>query len=88
MTDRVALRATLVAFLEEETGNTYPDLTDETCLRDGLGLDSVDLVGTVMRVENHFRIRLEQQELAGLTTVGSLVDLVAAKSAAPRTAAA
>jgi acyl carrier protein len=81
MTDRESLRASLACLLEEEMGESY-ELRDEMDLREGLGLDSVDVVGLVMRVERQFRIRLAMEELAEMRQVGQLLDLVLAKLAA------
>ncbi len=82
MTDRESLRSTLVELLEDEMGQSY-DLSDDAVdLRAGLGLDSVDVVGLVMRVERQFRIRLAMEELVEVKTVGDLLALVHAKTAA------
>jgi acyl carrier protein len=75
------LRGTLSALLEEEMGEPY-DLADDRGLREGLGLDSVDVVGLVMRVEREFRVRLSMEDLQGVRTVGELIDLLQAKLAA------
>ena len=72
------LRGTLTALLEEEMGEAY-DLADDRDLREGLGLDSVDVVGLVMRVEREFRVRLSMEDLQGVRTVGELIDLLQAK---------
>jgi len=80
--DRDTLLATLVSLLEEEMGEAFPHLEEATDLRDGLGLDSVDVVGLVMRVEHQFRIRLAMEELMEVKRVGHLLDLVEAKVAA------
>lgn len=79
MTERTAVAANLTAMLEEETGGTAPPFDDATDLRTGLGLDSVDLVGLIMRVENAYRIRLTHPELSAIATVGELLDLVVTK---------
>src|SRR5262245_60528286 len=77
--DRDVLRKTLVRLLEEEMDETY-ELTEENLdLREGLGLDSVDVVGLVMRVERQFRIRLEMEELMQVRQVGQLLDLILEK---------
>ena len=81
MMDRETLLATLVSLLEEEMGEAY-HLEETTDLREGLGLDSVDVVGLVMRVEHQFRIRLAMEELMEVKQVGQLLDLVEAKLAA------
>jgi acyl carrier protein len=82
MTDRESLRSTLVGLLEEEMGQAY-DLSDDAAdLRTGLGLDSVDVVGLVMRVERQFRVRLAMEELLEVKTVGDMLGLILSKTAA------
>jgi acyl carrier protein len=83
MMDRDTLRATLLHLLEEEMGEAYEAFDDSTELREGLGLDSVDVVGLVMRVERHFRIRLAMEELMETRQLGQLLDLIHDKLAAP-----
>ncbi len=83
MTDRESLRSTLVGLLEDEMGQSYDFTDDAVDLRAGLGLDSVDVVGLVMRVERRFRIRLAMEELLEVRSVGDLLDLVHSKAADP-----
>ena len=80
--DRETLLAILLSLLEEEMGEAFDHLEETTDLREGLGLDSVDVVGLVMRVEHQFRIRLAMEELMEVKRVGQLLDLVEAKLAA------
>ena len=68
MLDRDTIRQTLIELLEADTGEKYPDLDDDSNLREGLGLDSVDVVSIVSQIERRFRIRLTQQELEKLVT--------------------
>lgn len=82
MPDREMIRQTLIELLEADTGETYSSLRDETNLREGLGLDSVDVVSIVSQIERRFRIRLSHEELETLATVGSVLDLLQAKLAA------
>jgi acyl carrier protein len=82
MMSRDELRSILSVLLEEEMGETYPDLEDERDLRDGLGLDSVDVVGLVMRIEREYHIRLTMEELQEVKIVGQMLDLLEAKLAA------
>jgi len=81
MTDRGSIRNILIELLEADTGEKYPNLEDSAKLRDGLGLDSVDVVSIVSQIERQFRIRLSQQELEALVTVGDLLDLLQSKLA-------
>ena len=83
MPDRTFVRNTLVELLEADTGEKYPDLDESANLREGLGLDSVDVVSIVSQVERRFHIRLTHQELERLVTVGDVLDLLEAKLAAP-----
>src|SRR5437660_12083738 len=81
MPDRTKIRATLIEFLEADTGEKYPDLDDSTNLREGLGLDSVDVVSIVSQIERRFHIRLTHQELEKLVTVSDVLALLEAKLA-------
>ncbi len=83
MSTRERLRTTLSNLLVEEMGESYPELTDDQDLRESLNLDSVDVVGLVMRIEREFRIRLATEELASVKCVGDLLDLMETKLAAP-----
>src|SRR5438045_1485444 len=82
MSTREKLRTTLWNLLEEEMGESYPMLTDDQDLRESLRLDSVDVVGLVMRIEREFRVRLASEDLATVKRVGDLLDLMEAKLAA------
>jgi len=79
MPDRDTIRQTLVELLEADTGETHPDLNDATKLREGLGLDSVDVVSIVSQIERRFRIRLSHEELQTLATVGDVLNLLQSK---------
>ncbi len=82
MSDRESLRAKLLALLEEEMGESYELPKDDQDLRETLGLDSVDLVGLVMRIEREFHVRLASEELGAVKRVGDLLDLMEAKLSA------
>ena len=79
MPDRDTIRQTLIELVEADTGEKYPDLDDSTNLREGLGLDSVDVVSIVSQIERRFRIRLTQQELEKLVTVADVLNLLETK---------
>ncbi len=89
MADREQVRLTLIELMEADIGEKFTDVSDGKRLREDLGLDSVDVVSVVSQIERHFRIRLSQQELEKLVTVGTLLDLLVAKvNVPPGTAAA
>jgi acyl carrier protein len=87
MTDRQEIMRMLVEFLESDTEVRIDNLAESLSMREGLGLDSVDLVGIIMRIEGHYRIRLSHAELEQVATVGNLLDLIEAKIAEGATAA-
>jgi acyl carrier protein len=86
MSNRAEIMERLIEFLESDTEVRLDNLSDGLSLREGLGLDSVDLVGTIMRIEGHYRIRLSHAELEKVETVGHLLDLIEAKIAETSTA--
>jgi len=86
--DRTRLRSELLELLYQDTGQRYDHLDDSVTLREGLGLDSVDLVSLVMQIESRFRIRLDSQELQQLEKVGDLLDLIERKLQSPAAAQA
>jgi acyl carrier protein len=81
MLARESLRTKLLALLEEEMGESFTLPQDDQDLREALGLDSVDLVGLVMRIEREFRVRLAPEELGVVKRVGDLLDLMETKLA-------
>lgn len=83
MQDRNAIRQTLIELMEADTGGSYADIDESKNLRTDLGLDSVDVVSIVSQTERRFRIRLTQQELERLVTVGDVLDLLEMKLSEP-----
>ena len=83
MIDRATIRGTLVELLEADTGESFRDLKDSDHLREGLGLDSVDVVSVISQIERKFHIRLSQDELMQLVTVGDVLNLLETKLVAP-----
>jgi acyl carrier protein len=81
MMDRDSIRQTLADYLEEDMGEPVASVDDAVNIREDLGLDSVDVVGLVMKVERHFRIRLASEELVEIVTIGNMLDLLQAKLA-------
>ena len=69
MPDRTFIRQTLIELLEADTGEKHDSLAEDANLREGLGLDSVDVVSIVSQIERRFHIRMSQEELEKLATV-------------------
>jgi acyl carrier protein len=78
--ERTIVRQMLQGILEDETDSQLGSLRDEMVLAEQFELDSVDYVSLIMRVEETFHIRMSNAELSGVTTIGSLVNIVAAKA--------
>lgn len=78
-----AVLETLRRIAHEKLG-ADPDtrFTRESRLAEDLALDSIRLLTLAMAVEDHFLICLDEHDEMGLATVGDLVDMVVAKSAA------
>jgi acyl carrier protein len=81
--DRKQLRQTLLEILEDETWEKYPDLTDDTPLRDGLNLDSIDLASVILEIQHRLDVEIASDELEKVVIVGDLLDLLKAKLDAP-----
>ena len=87
--DREQLRETLLDVLEQETWERPKDFSDKVKVREGLKLDSVDLLSVMLRVETQLGISLESRDFEKVNTVGDLLDVIGAKLAArPQTKAA
>jgi len=79
--NREEIRSTIADIIENDLGVRHQDLSDEITLRDGLGLDSVDIVSVISQVERQFKIRLSQADLEQISTVGQVLDLIVSKTA-------
>jgi acyl carrier protein len=82
--DRQQLRETLLNVLEQETWERPSHLADEVNIREGLKLDSVDLLSVMLRVETQLGISLDSRDLDKIATVGDLLDLIQAKLGSAR----
>ena len=79
--DRQQLRETLLDVLEQETWERPADLADNVKIRDGLKLDSVDLLSVMLRVETQLGISLNSRDFDKVVTVGDLLNTIQAKLA-------
>lgn len=85
--NREAMKQVLAELVENETGIRPDNLGDDTVLTEGLGMDSIDLVGLVVQIENRFKIKIDTVELRQVSTVGQILDLLQEKLAvAPKVA--
>jgi acyl carrier protein len=87
MMDRAALLQALKEMIEEDRDEPIDNLDEGVSLREGLGLDSVDLLTIVMQVQERFKIVLDSSELEKVVTVRDFVNLMQARLAgAPQAA--
>ncbi len=54
-------------------------ITMEATLKDDLAIDSLDSVELVLDLETEFDIKIEDDEIASLVTVGDIVKLIESK---------
>ena len=80
--NRDQIRNALKTIIENEIGEVVPDLPDDAKIIEQFGLDSVDVVSLVMHIERQFRVRIAHEELPTVDSIGKLLDLIEAKTAA------
>lgn len=80
--DREQLRATLTDLLEQETWERPDDFGDTVKIREGLKLDSVDLLSVMLRAETQLGVSLDSRDFDKISTVGDLLDTIQRKMAA------
>jgi acyl carrier protein len=85
--ERAAIRHALLQILEEDKGERVDNLDDAVALREGLGLDSIDVVTLVINIQSRFGIELSGEDLERVVTVGDLLDLIQFKVGRPGAAA-
>ena len=69
----------IIGVLSELSGVSTEQITEDTKVKDGLGMDSLDLVEVVMRLENEFGCTIPDDDyrLETTLTVGDLFKIVA-----------
>jgi acyl carrier protein len=88
MISRAALLKELLAIIEDDLGTVPAGITEASNLRESLGMDSVDMITVISRVEQNYRIRMSHEELAKLETVSDILDMITFKSSENATAKA
>ncbi|HLM65561.1 MAG TPA: acyl carrier protein [Acidimicrobiales bacterium] len=74
-----ALRTAAVEVL-----SVQPDqVTEEASFADDLDADSLDLVELVMQLEDSLEVKIEEDDLSEVRTVGDAVDLILSAAGAP-----
>jgi acyl carrier protein len=95
MSDRAVL-GKIIQALAEYLKRDASSISQSHHLREDLGLDSMAVIELLYRIEETFNLQIPDQDLSGLTTVGSVADYVQSRldpvknapSAAPQKTAA
>jgi acyl carrier protein len=74
--DRTILRQIVRELVESNTNEPLEHFDDDTDLRTGLGLDSVDLITLAMEIQDHFKVMIAPGDFEQLHTVGNLLDFL------------
>lgn len=60
----------------DQLGVEEDEVTMEATMQDDLGADSLDLVDLVMSVEEEFGVKVADEDLENIKTVGDIVDYI------------
>ena len=60
----------------DQLGVEDDEVTMEASMQDDLGADSLDLVDLVMSVEEEFGVKVADEDLENIKTVGDIVDYI------------
>jgi acyl carrier protein len=87
MTD-VTVATQIIQSLATYLKRAPSSITESHHLRDDLGLDSVAVIELLFEIEDRFKIQIPDQDLPGLSTVGSVAAYVQQRLSAPSSASA
>ena len=74
--DRKDVIETVNRFLVEDFEIDAELLVETNTIKQDIGIDSLDMVDIIVRVNEEFGFKLEKQELATVKTLGEFYDLV------------
>jgi len=85
MTD-VTVATQIIQSLATYLKRAPSSITEAHHLRDDLGLDSVAVIELLFEIEDRFKIQIPDQDLPGLSTVGSVAAYVEQRLSSPSSA--
>ncbi|NIH79215.1 MULTISPECIES: acyl carrier protein [Amycolatopsis] len=80
MADKQEILNGLAEIVEEVAGVSQDDVSLEKSFVDDLDIDSLSMVEIAVQAEDKFGVKIPDDELANLKTVGDAVDYVAANA--------
>lgn len=80
MADNAKILAGLAEIVEEVAGVAKDEVTPEKSFVDDLDIDSLSMVEIAVQAEDKFGVKIPDDELANLKTVGDAVNYVANNS--------
>ncbi len=84
MADNTEILNGLAEIVEEVAGIDADEVTAEKSFVDDLDIDSLSMVEIAVQAEDMFGVKIPDNELAELKSVGDAVDYIAANQAANR----
>ncbi len=66
----------LIQIIVDKLGVEPNQLSNKTCFSDDLGADSLDVYELILSVEKEFKLKVGEDDIEKLTTVGALIDYV------------
>ena len=82
MTERTEILAVLAECMKRATAGDLPEeITEEKSLADDLDLDSLTMVEISVLAEEELGVKVPDEELSSLVTVGDVVSYIAERSA-------
>ncbi|MEV0763996.1 acyl carrier protein [Nocardia sp. NPDC050435] len=67
------------AIVAEQSGRPPGEIEPHSRLNEDLGLDSLQIVEVIVRIEDGCRVKIPEQDAAGWRTVGDIVGYVVAR---------
>ncbi|HWF61579.1 MAG TPA: acyl carrier protein [Nitrospira sp.] len=80
-----AITAKIIQALASYLKRDPASITESHHLRDDLGLDSVAIIELLFEIEERFKLQIPDQDLPGLSTVGTVAAYVQRRLAEPKT---
>lgn len=77
MADKNAILAGLAEIVEEETGLETEEVQLDKSFTEDLDIDSISMMTIVVNAEEKFDVKIPDEEVKNLSTVGDAVDFIA-----------